>query len=603
MATYTPFLISNIKTGLQLNLEPWLIPIDAYASMKNVYLYQGALHKRNGYELMARTRYEIDTESVGASGSKTYAGTLAKKPLWPTGLTITDTVETFTDAGAGVLAGSLGGTGTIVYSSGVYSVTFKSTTGNPVTATYWYHPGNPVMGIWNYQPSSGTQHLLCMTTKRLLIWNTTILEWDSITKTDTFTGSDYDYFWCCTWQDVMYLSNNVDRVRTYNGTTLATLLMDTDNDTTNNITTAAFMFPYKDRLVALKVTEDGAFQPQRARWSAIGVGSDWYNGGFIDAPTAEWIMAAGFLKDELIVWFERSIWALRYTGNYQLPFRWVRLIPQEGSIAPMSLAEFSDEQLAFGVTSIISFDGRTTNDLAEKLSDFILDMNQEKIVYSNAGVVEELKQGWWTYPAIGSNIPNHILVFGYDDSTWSFYDIPMHCFGYYQEVDDPAWQDIDIAWEDYERSWAGREFQAGFPKVIGGDHDGYVWELNKGGADNSEDIYAEIITGQWNPYNKDGRRARLGWLDFLVNVDPAIDLQVDMYVDECTDPYKTVNINLGGDNLTKALTYSPGRKVWIRVDSGAEGMAHQFKLSHTASNETFVIHAICPYFKASGLIR
>ena len=52
---YTGYLISDMKTGLQLNIEPWLLPQDAFTQMDNAYLWRGSLQKREGYNLIVDT--------------------------------------------------------------------------------------------------------------------------------------------------------------------------------------------------------------------------------------------------------------------------------------------------------------------------------------------------------------------------------------------------------------------------------------------------------------------------------------------------------------------------------------------------------------------
>lgn len=72
------------------------------------------------------------------NGGATYSGTISPFPIVPDTLSITNGVETFTDNGSGLLDGSLGGTGTIAYATGIFSVTFNSvvTTGVAILANY-----------------------------------------------------------------------------------------------------------------------------------------------------------------------------------------------------------------------------------------------------------------------------------------------------------------------------------------------------------------------------------------------------------------------------------------------------------------------------------
>lgn len=94
---------------------------------------------------------DVTNEAVGAFGSATYTGTLAFKAggasrnsyvIKLVG-TVTAGTETFTDNYMGVLTSNFGGTGTINYATGVYSVTFSDTTiTNAVVVTYTWEDSN-----------------------------------------------------------------------------------------------------------------------------------------------------------------------------------------------------------------------------------------------------------------------------------------------------------------------------------------------------------------------------------------------------------------------------------------------------------------------------
>jgi len=72
------------------------------------------------------------------NGGAVYSGTLGVFPITPDTLRITDGVETLTDTGSGLIVGTLGGSGTINYTTGVYSITFNSVVavGIDINASY-----------------------------------------------------------------------------------------------------------------------------------------------------------------------------------------------------------------------------------------------------------------------------------------------------------------------------------------------------------------------------------------------------------------------------------------------------------------------------------
>ncbi len=86
--------------------------------------------------------------ATGDATTKTFSGTLAFKggsaKRTCLSVSVTDSVETFIDDGIGLLVGSLGGTGTINYTTGAYSVTFNTAPilSAAITSTYRWENSN-----------------------------------------------------------------------------------------------------------------------------------------------------------------------------------------------------------------------------------------------------------------------------------------------------------------------------------------------------------------------------------------------------------------------------------------------------------------------------
>ena len=100
----------------------------------------------------------VTNEVLGAAGSLTYAGTLAERTGVRTVMyvEISDGVETFKDDRNGNLVGSAGGTGTINYATGAYSVTFAVAAAGQVEADY-YHETATSTGILDFSGSATGQ--------------------------------------------------------------------------------------------------------------------------------------------------------------------------------------------------------------------------------------------------------------------------------------------------------------------------------------------------------------------------------------------------------------------------------------------------------------
>ena len=86
---------------------------------------------------------QVSTEALGALGSRTYSGNLAAVTGKKTAIQVQITAdvaagsEVFLDDKNGVLSSNRGGTGTINYATGAYSVTFSDVTTGNVTADYY----------------------------------------------------------------------------------------------------------------------------------------------------------------------------------------------------------------------------------------------------------------------------------------------------------------------------------------------------------------------------------------------------------------------------------------------------------------------------------
>jgi len=104
-------------------------------------------------DTMFDNKTDVDDEAISGSGA-TRSGTLAfkagggKRSCFS--VSFTDGVETFTDNNDGTLTGSAGGTGTINYSTGAYSITFNASA-TTVTADYsWFDPTNNGLGDFTF---------------------------------------------------------------------------------------------------------------------------------------------------------------------------------------------------------------------------------------------------------------------------------------------------------------------------------------------------------------------------------------------------------------------------------------------------------------------
>lgn len=287
---------------------------------------------------------------------------------------------------------------------------------------------------------------------------------------------------------------------------------------------------YRQRMIILNSIEGTAIgnfttYRQRARWSQNGTiynaspipsgytgGVDanaWRSdivgkGGFIDAPTQESIVSAEFYKDTLIVFFERSTWQLRYTGNETLPFIWERINVDFGGESTFSIIPFDAGIVAVGNYGIVSCDATGVQRIDQIIPDEVFDFHNEndgpKRVYGIRDYFQQVV--YWTFPAAAPNktFPDRVLVYNYKDGSYSFFTDSFTCFGYYQPSINTTWARLPVMWTSHPFPWNTAELQSDFSKIVAGNQQGFVFtNINAGSVINEANSLVVSGATQANP--------------------------------------------------------------------------------------------------------
>jgi hypothetical protein len=140
------------------------------------------------------------------------------------------------------------------------------------------------------------------------------------------------------------------------------------------------------------------------------------------------------------------------------------------------------------------------------------------------------------------------LVYNYEDKGFSTFSLPIHTLGSSKIELELTWLDVTDSWTESDWAWSAKTNQAGYPTSLMGSQYGKVYKLNDGGSDDGSAIEFQAISGRWNPYFLQGYKARLGWIDFLVDVNADVSFDIKNYIN--TDATHRCNGNSDqNDNL------------------------------------------------------
>lgn len=428
-----------------------------------------------------------------------------------------------------VIDGTAGAHSMICTNANITTMTFNTTTGQYIiqyAAGFWppnltpifYYPSEPIMGFSQYetipvndQPAYAydTQFIYRFVGGRWLL-----------AAPIKFHGTDYKSFWITCYkglqpEDVaMFVTNNYvvnpsgaaspndDPMWYYNGTNwhaFAPIVVPGIAAIQKRVISARTILPFKRHLVMFDVIEqingvnkhypyrvriamDGSPVVYNAFYEPTQLGSS--GGDYLDASTQEGIRSVEYLKDRLVVYFERSTWELVYTGNDFKAFEWNKLNTELGSEATFSTVPFDQVVLSIGSSGIHACNGSNVQRIDDSIPDYIFQFNNDTEGTARIQGIRDYKTEmvYWSVPLESktplSYFPNTILVYNYKNNSWAENDDCITAFGYFEQTLDKTWADMTIPWNECNFPWDAYTSIAKSRLIIAGNQQGYVFILN-----------------------------------------------------------------------------------------------------------------------------
>ncbi len=223
--------------------------------------------------------------------------------------------------------------------------------------------------------------------------------------------------------------------------------------------------------------------------------------GMLQADTYENITGVSILGQVIALNFNRSNWTLEKTTDAFNPY-FIRKVPSVlGTDAKFSAVSWNDKVVSLGKTGIIATDGRQSLRNDNKIPNFTADeIDQISFNLTYGGFDRINNQFLWSYKesASDSDTQTKVLVYNYEEKTWSVYDQRFSVLGQcdiglsktwdeiFEGSGNPSWAQWDTTDEIWDRIGLGQSVQ----KTLAGDDLGFIYELNQ-----DFDDYYTTITG------------------------------------------------------------------------------------------------------------
>ena len=537
-----------MSVGLVENRENFLLPDDAYPVLQNAYVWRERILRKKGFRLLGRLQRNIGT----TDGAGNFAGVIGAIPINNGISFFTVGTDSFTDPGGAspvnLLANS-SGTAILDRSTGVLTIT-----GSLATTAIQYYPGLPVMGIrirelqnssndqtvffdqaYAYKFNSTTnqfEEFIAGTTWNAaglgvngtdFFWSTNY--WTSGTASSPFGTTNIKLFWVTNGSG--HSGGTADPPRITDDTTWVDFFPSTWSqiDATNFLTNWLCMLPFRGRMVTFNTWEGptaaGSLNySNRIRWSTIGnpfipysnvapAKGSWRDdirgqGGFLDIPTSEDIVSIGFVRDNLVVYCERSTWQLRYTGRSIAPFQIEKVNSELGTESTFSSVQFDTSLVGIGDKGIVECDSYKSDRIDIKIPDFVFQFNTRNNGVSRVQGIRDFpnRLAYWTIPLAAAYspfippsskiFPNTRLVYNYENDSWATFSDSLTALGNYQEQTSRTWLNTPIPWIKCNFPWINQPI--GSPQILGGNQQGFIEILNDLTV-NDVSLFISNITG------------------------------------------------------------------------------------------------------------
>lgn len=529
MSKYQPIKVAGMSTGLVQSREDFILPNDAYPVLQNAFVWRERIKRKKGCKLLGRLsrNFTIVAIAIDGAGNGNIFTALAITPppftIVPGTVSIGYNAIQYLDIGKdGILVATPAGPGgTVNYITG--AVTFPPSGAPAGTINSIYIASNlPVCGVLTKEINSQNDELtVFFDTTYAYVWNGT--NFQEFIPGTTWNGQSYNLFWGTNywvnasdiklfWVTNFNLGVTKDPIR-YTDQSTWTDFAPTINAAGDVLAQCLALLPFRGRLLSFNTYEGPSLVSlsskqyrQRIRWSVIGnplLANSWRDdirgqGGFLDIPTSQDIVSVGFVRDNLVIYCERSTWQLRYTGRSIAPFQIERINAELGTESTFSAVQFDTSLVGFGDKAIVECDSFKSAPIDIKIPDLVFSIENENHGNDRVVGIRDFHQrlAYWMFPITTDGYiptyPNRRLVYNYENDSWALFQDSFTYFGNFQESTGSTWGLSNITWQNANYTWS--YVPTLFPLIVGGNQQGFIEILDNQNS-NDETLYISNVSG------------------------------------------------------------------------------------------------------------
>ncbi len=276
---------------------------------------------------------------------------------------------------------------------------------------------------WFEFNSSGTltRKLVCFAGAKFYKMDALDGTWDDATNGQTVTATNHWDF--CNFLDEVYMTNNVDAPLVWDGAGTSSL---TTMTVPTNLTDAKYVEKFNNYLFLANVMVDSTRHNSRIYWSTIKDTSSWSATAYIDVAMNDGQEITGFkvLGDRLVIYKNRSIYNLFFTGDNDVPF----VLPDGGKsnssvgcAIGYSIQEVNNGHVFLSTDGFYFYDGNNSHKMSDRVTRTYLDMNNTRLDLARSCVNRSKSRYMCALPSGSETENDRVFVWDWYNNAWSLY--------------------------------------------------------------------------------------------------------------------------------------------------------------------------------------
>jgi hypothetical protein len=306
---------------------------------------------------------------------------------------------------------------------------------------------------------------------------------DGTTETNITRSSGGDYTGAATnkwtggsFNGVAIFNNGVDLPQFWGGVPANPCTTLTNWDTNWR---ARSIRPFKNFLIACRLTESSTARPQRIRWSAIaqaGTLPAWTAAPTNEAGSYDLTESDGETVDSLqlndihIVYKEDSYYSLTFVGGNDI-FRIQRLENQFGILSQNCAAQFPGGHIVLGNGEVFTHQGGpATPILTGRMRNWLFNlMDSANYKLSFVTTNPQKNEAWICFPEVGRSSCTKALIWNWSSNTFGVRDLPNLYHGNTGLINyavPGTWAANTDPWDLYTRSWDSNPYSQAESRLL-----------------------------------------------------------------------------------------------------------------------------------------